>query len=163
MRPLLCCVFLLLVGRWCGGSNPGRPRTYEANVYLESLRASQARFLSRHDRYAEATRRAARAWGLELQCEDPRAYAPGVTAIRVPEGHGADHLRDVILQKFNMSLGNGLGRINDKVFRIGHMGDLGVLSLTGTLTGVEMGLRAAGIPHRPGGVQAAMDYLAGNA
>jgi len=118
---------------------------------------------ARHDRYAEATRRAARTWGLELQCEDPRAYAPGVTAIRVPEGHSADKLRNVILQKFNMSLGNGLGRIDDKVFRIGHMGDLGVLQLTGTLSGVEMGLRVAGIPHKPGGVQAAIDYLSGNA
>jgi alanine-glyoxylate transaminase/serine-glyoxylate transaminase/serine-pyruvate transaminase len=118
---------------------------------------------ARHDRYAEATRRAVRAWGLDLQCQDPRAYAPGVTAIRTPEGHSADRLRNIILEKFNMSLGNGLGRIDDRVFRIGHMGDLGVLQLTGTLTGVEMGLRAAGIPHRPGGVQAAMDFLAGNA
>jgi alanine-glyoxylate transaminase / serine-glyoxylate transaminase / serine-pyruvate transaminase len=118
---------------------------------------------ARHDRYAEATRRAARAWGLELQCADLRACAPGVTAIRVPEGHSADRLRAVILDKFNMSLGNGLGRIEDRVFRVGHMGDLGVLQLTGTLSGVEMGLRAAGIPHHPGGVQVAMDYLAGNA
>ena len=104
-----------------------------------------------------------RTWALELQCEDPRAYAPGVTAIRVPEGHSADKLRNVILQKFNMSLGNGLGRIDDKVFRIGHMGDLGVLQLTGTLSGVEMGMRVAGIPHKAGGVQAAIDYLSGNA
>jgi len=118
---------------------------------------------ARHERYAEATRRAARTWGLELQCQDPRAYAPGVTAIRTPEGHSADRLRAVILEKFNMSLGNGLGRIDDRVFRIGHMGDLGVLQLTGTLSGVEMGLRAAGVPHHPGGVQAAMDFLAGNA
>jgi alanine-glyoxylate transaminase/serine-glyoxylate transaminase/serine-pyruvate transaminase len=116
---------------------------------------------ARHERYAEATRLAARAWGLELQCQDPRAYAPGVTAIRTPEGHSADRLRTVILERFNMSLGNGLGRIEDRVFRIGHMGDLGVLQLTGTLTGVEMGLRAAGIPHRAGGVRAAMEYLAG--
>jgi alanine-glyoxylate transaminase / serine-glyoxylate transaminase / serine-pyruvate transaminase len=118
---------------------------------------------ARHERYAEATRRAVRAWGLELQCLDPHAYAPGVTAIRTPEGHSADNLRSVILERFNMSLGNGLGRIEDRVFRIGHMGDLGVLQLTGTLTGVEMGLRAAGVPHQRGGVQAAMDYLAGNA
>jgi alanine-glyoxylate transaminase/serine-glyoxylate transaminase/serine-pyruvate transaminase len=116
--------------------------------------------LARHSRYAHATRLAVAAWGLELQCADPSAYGPGVTAIRTPEGHSADHLRAVILEKFNMSLGNGLGRLDDRVFRIGHMGDLGVLSLTGTLTGVEMGLRAAGIPHRAGGVQAAMDYLA---
>jgi alanine-glyoxylate transaminase/serine-glyoxylate transaminase/serine-pyruvate transaminase len=115
---------------------------------------------ARHDRYAQATRLAVAGWGLELQCLDPAAYAPGVTAVRTPEGHSADALRAVILEKFNMSLGNGLGRIEDRVFRIGHMGDLGVLSFTGTLTGVEMGLRAAGIPHRAGGVQAAMDFLA---
>jgi alanine-glyoxylate transaminase/serine-glyoxylate transaminase/serine-pyruvate transaminase len=127
------------------------------------LEEGLADVFARHDRYAEATRRTARAWGLELQCLDPRAYAPGVTAIRVPDGHSADRLRTIILDRFNMSLGNGLGRIEDKVFRIGHMGDLGVLTLTGTLTGVEMGLRAAGIPHKAGGVQAAMDYLSGNA
>ncbi len=115
---------------------------------------------ARHNRYAEATRLAVAAWGLELQCLDPAAYAPGVTAVRTPEGHSADKLRGVILEKFNMSLGNGLGRIEDRVFRIGHMGDLGVLSLTGSLTGVEMGLQAAGIPHKAGGVQAAMTYLA---
>ncbi len=115
---------------------------------------------ARHSRYAQATRLAVAAWGLELQCQDPNAYAPGVTAIRVPDGHSADNLRNVILDRFNMALGNGLGRIEDKVFRIGHMGDLGVLSFTGTLTGVEMGLRAAGIPHKEGGVQAAMNYLA---
>jgi alanine-glyoxylate transaminase/serine-glyoxylate transaminase/serine-pyruvate transaminase len=118
---------------------------------------------ARHERYAEATRRAVRTWGLDLQCVDPKAYAPGVTAIRVPEGHSADKLRDVILAKFNMSLGNGLGRVNDIVFRIGHMGDLSPLQLTGTLSGVEMGMRIAGIPHKSGGVQAAMDYLSGNA
>jgi len=118
---------------------------------------------ARHERYAEATRRAVRTWGLDLQCADPKAYAPGVTAIRVPEGHSADKLRDVVLTKFNMSLGNGLGRVNDIVFRIGHMGDLSPLQLTGTLSGVEMGMRIAGIPHKSGGVQAAMDYLSGNA
>ena len=119
-----------------------------------------ANVIARHARYAHATRLAVGAWGLELQCADPAAFAPGVTAIRTPAGHSADRLRGVILEKFNMSLGNGLGRIEDRVFRIGHMGDLGVLSLTGTLTGVEMGLRAAGVPHHPGGVQAAMDFLA---
>ena len=115
---------------------------------------------ARHERYARATRLAVSAWGLELQCLDPNAYAPGVTAIRTPDGHSADTLRAVILETFNMSLGNGLGRLEDRVFRIGHMGDLGVLSFTGTLAGVEMGLRAAGIPHKEGGVQAAMAYLA---
>ncbi len=114
---------------------------------------------ARHERYARATRLAVEAWGLELQCADPSAYAPGVTAIRTPDGYSADKLRAVVLDKFNMALGNGLGRVDDKVFRIGHMGDLGVLSLTGTLTGVEMGLRAAGIPHKEGGVLAALKYL----
>jgi len=115
---------------------------------------------ARHERYARATRLAVAAWGLELQCADPAAYAPGVTAIRTPEGHSADRLRGVILDQFNMSLGNGLGRLDDRVFRIGHMGDLGVLSFTGTLSGVEMGLLAAGVPHKAGGVQAAMNFLA---
>ena len=118
---------------------------------------------ARHARYAEATRRTVRAWGLELQCEDPTAYNPGVTAIRVPDGHNADDLRTIILNKFNMSLGNGLGPIEGKVFRIGHMGDLSPLQLMGTLGGVEMGLRLAGIPHKSGGTQAAIEYLSGNA
>jgi alanine-glyoxylate transaminase/serine-glyoxylate transaminase/serine-pyruvate transaminase len=118
---------------------------------------------ARHDRFAEATRRAVRAWGLEIQCADPRHYSSSLTAVRVPEGHSADGLRAVILEKFNMSLGNGLGILKDRVFRIGHLGDLGDLQVVGTLGGVEMGLRAAGVPHKPGGVQAAIDYLAGNA
>jgi alanine-glyoxylate transaminase/serine-glyoxylate transaminase/serine-pyruvate transaminase len=117
---------------------------------------------ARHDRFAEATRRAVRAWGLEIQCADPHHYSSSLTAVRVPEGHSADNLRAVILDRFNMSLGNGLGILKDQVFRIGHLGDFGDLQLIGTLGGVEMGLREAGIPHKPGGVQAAMDYLAGN-
>ena len=134
---------------------------YALNAALDMLaEEGLPSVFARHSRYAQATRLAADAWGLDLQCLDPSAYAPGVTAIRVPDGHSADKLRAVILEKFNMSLGNGLGRIEDRVFRIGHMGDLGVLSFTGTLTGVEMGLRAAGIPHREGGVQAAMNFLA---
>jgi alanine-glyoxylate transaminase/serine-glyoxylate transaminase/serine-pyruvate transaminase len=120
------------------------------------------RVFARHDRHAEATRRAVRAWGLEVQCAEPRHYSSSLTAVRVPDGHSANGLRAVILEKFNMSLGNGLGQLNDRVFRIGHLGDFGDLSLVGTLGGVEMGLRAAGVPHRDGGVQAAMGYLAGN-
>ena len=118
---------------------------------------------ARHDRHAEATRRAVRAWGLEIQCAEPRHYSSSLTAVRLPEGHSANALRAIILEKFNMSLGNGLGPLNDRVFRIGHLGDFSDLMLVGTLGGVEMGLRAAGVPHRPGGVQAALDYLAGNA
>ncbi|HEY5300721.1 MAG TPA: aminotransferase class V-fold PLP-dependent enzyme [Acetobacteraceae bacterium] len=118
---------------------------------------------ARHDRHAEATRRAVRAWGLEIQCAEPRHYSSSLTAVRVPDGHSADGLRTVILEKFNMSLGNGLGILKDRVFRIGHLGDFGDLQLIGTLGGVEMGLRAAAIPHKPRGTQAAIDYLAGNA
>jgi alanine-glyoxylate transaminase/serine-glyoxylate transaminase/serine-pyruvate transaminase len=117
---------------------------------------------ARHDRHAEATRRAVRAWGLDIQCADPRHYSSSLTAVRIPEGHSADALRATILERFNMSLGNGLGILKDRVFRIGHLGDFGDLQLIGTLGGVEMGLREANIPHKPGGVQAAMDYLAGN-
>ena len=122
-----------------------------------------ANVFARHDRHAEATRRAVRAWGLEIQCADPRHYSSSLTAVRLPEGYSANALRAVILKKFNMSLGNGLGPLNDRVFRIGHLGDFGDLQLIGTLGGVEMGLRVAGIPHKPGGVQAAIDHLAGNA
>ncbi len=118
---------------------------------------------ARHDRHAEATRRAVRSWGLEVQCADPRHYSSSLTAVRVPEGHSADALRATILDKYNMSLGNGLGILKDQVFRIGHLGDFGDLQLIGTLGGVEMGLRVAGVPHKPGGAQAAIDYLAGNA
>jgi alanine-glyoxylate transaminase/serine-glyoxylate transaminase/serine-pyruvate transaminase len=118
---------------------------------------------ARHDRHAEATRRAVRAWGLDIQCAEPRDYSSSLTAVRLPEGHSADALRATILERFNMSLGNGLGILKDRVFRIGHLGDFGDLQLVGTLGGVEMGLRAAGVPHRAGGVQAALDYLAGNA
>lgn len=118
---------------------------------------------ARHSRHAEATRRAVRAWGLEIQCQEPRDYSASLTAVRVPEGHSADALRATILERHNMSLGNGLGILKDRVFRIGHLGDFGDLQLVGTLGGVEMGLREAGIPHTSGGVQAAIDYLSGNA
>jgi alanine-glyoxylate transaminase/serine-glyoxylate transaminase/serine-pyruvate transaminase len=118
---------------------------------------------ARHDRFAESTRRAVRSWGLEIQCLDPRHYSSSLTAVRVPEGHSANALRAAILARHYMSLGNGLGQLNDRVFRIGHLGDLGDLQLVGTLGGVEMGLREAGIPHHPGGVLSALDYLSGNA
>ncbi len=126
------------------------------------LEEGLANVFARHDRFAEATRRAVRAWGLEIQCAEPRHYSSALTAVRVPEGHSANALRATILEKFNMSLGNGLGQLNDRVFRIGHLGDFGDLQLVGTLGGVEMGLRAAGIPHKEGGVQAALAYLTGN-
>jgi len=118
--------------------------------------------IARHARLGEATRRAVRTWGLEINCLNPLEYTNGLTAVRVPEGHDADALRKKILEKFNMSLGNGLGKVQGKLFRIGHMGDFNDLMLAGTLSGVEMGLALAGVPFKKGGVQAAIDYLAGN-
>ncbi len=115
---------------------------------------------ARHDRHAEATRRAAAAWGLEVLCAVPEEYSSSLTALLMPAGHDADKLRAAILERFDMSLGMGLGRLAGKVFRIGHLGDFNDLTLMGTLAGVEMGLALAGVPHRKGGAQAAMDYLA---
>ena len=120
---------------------------------------------ARHARLAEATRRAVRAWDLEIVCSDNEARSNVLTAIYVPEGHNADALRSVILENFNMSLGNGLGKVAGKVFRIGHLGDFNELMLSGTLCGIEMGLGLSGIPHKKNGVSVALDYLAhgGNA
>ncbi len=115
---------------------------------------------TRQTRLAEAARRAVRAWGLKILCQDPREYSDSLTAVLMPEGHDADGFRKVVLERYNMSLGNGLGRVAGKVFRIGHLGDFNELSLAGTLAGIEMGLEAAGVPHSKGGVQAAIDYLA---
>lgn len=120
---------------------------------------------ARHKRHAEATRRAVQAWGLEILCENPAEYSPVLTAVvmpKKPDGthYNADDLRRLILEKFNMSLGTGLAKLQGWVFRIGHLGDFNDLTLLGTLGGIEMGLAAAGIPHNKGGVQAAIDYLA---
>jgi len=115
---------------------------------------------ARHDRLAEATRRAVRAWGLEILCADPALYSSTLTAVMVPEGHSADAFRKIALDRFDMSLGQGLGKLSGKVFRIGHLGHFNDLMLCGALAGVEMGLAVAGVPHRKGGAQAAMDYLA---
>ena len=114
---------------------------------------------ARHARHAEATRRAVRAWGLEIVCAVPAEYSNSLTAVMMPQGHDADALRKVILEAYDMSLGTGLGRLAGRIFRIGHLGDFNDLALIGTLAGVEMGLSLAGVPHRKGGAQAAMDYL----
>jgi len=113
----------------------------------------------RHDRHAEATRLAVRAWGLEILCADPAEYSSALTAVLMPDGHNEVDFRKVVLERYNMSLGSGLGKIANKVFRIGHLGDFNDLTLLGTLCGVEMGLGLAGVPHRKGGVAAAMEYL----
>src|SRR5688500_239896 len=115
---------------------------------------------ARHQRHAEATRRAVRAWGLEIFALDPREYSASLTAVLMPAGHDADRLRKMILEAFDMSLGTGLTKLGGKVFRIGHLGDFNDLTLMGTLAGVEMGLDLAGVPVKKEGVQAAMEYLA---
>ena len=114
----------------------------------------------RHDRHGEATRAAVRAWGLEIVCEEPLEYSSSMTAVFTPEGHSADRLREIILDNFDMALGAGLGKLTGKAFRIGHLGNFNDLMLAGTLSGVEMGLRLAGVPHHAGGVMAALDRLA---
>jgi len=114
---------------------------------------------ARHLRHAEATRRAVRAWGLEILCLNPDEYSPALTTVVMPHGHDADALRKVILERFDMSLGTGLGKLKGKVFRIGHLGDYNDLMLAGTLCGVEMGLSLAGVPFSKGGVAAALDFL----
>ncbi|OGA00497.1 MAG: serine--glyoxylate aminotransferase [Betaproteobacteria bacterium RIFCSPLOWO2_02_FULL_62_17] len=118
---------------------------------------------ARHARHAEATRRAVRAWNLEVLCAAPEEYSNTLTAVMMPQGHDADALRDTILDAFDMSLGMGLGKLAGKIFRIGHLGDFNDLMLAGTLSGVEMGLALAGVPHQPGGVAAATAFLVADA
>ncbi len=113
----------------------------------------------RHHRLGEATRQAVKAWELELLCKNPEEYSDSLTAVLMPEGHNADVFRKLVLEKFNMSLGNGLGKLAGKVFRIGHLGDFNDLMLAGTLSGIEMGLTLSKIPFSKGGVMAALDYL----
>jgi alanine-glyoxylate transaminase / serine-glyoxylate transaminase / serine-pyruvate transaminase len=115
---------------------------------------------ARHRRHGEATRRAAEVWGLETVALDPKEFSHSVTALYTPSGYPADEFRKVVLDHFNMPLGTGLGRLQGKIFRIGHLGDFNDLMLAGTLSGIEMGLALAGIPHQKGGVAAALDYLA---
>lgn len=120
---------------------------------------------ARHQRHGEATRRAVRAWGLEVLCQNAHEYSPVLTAIVMPEDgkggrHDADAFRKVVLENFNMSLGQGLGKVSGWVFRIGHLGDFNDLTLLGSLGGIEAGFIKAGVPHTRGGVQAAIDYLA---
>ena len=118
---------------------------------------------ARHQRHAEATRRAVNAWGLEVFCREPRHYSGSLTAVLMPDGHSADGFRRIVAGAFDMSLGGGLSKIADRVFRIGHLGDFNDLMLAGTLAGVEMGLERADVPYRKGGVQSALDYLASEA
>ena len=114
---------------------------------------------ARHHRHAAATRIAVESWGLEVQCLVDSEHSPVLTAVRVPDGTDADFLRSVILKHCSTSLGNGLSKVQGKVFRIGHLGDINDVTLLGTLSGIEMGLHLAGVPHKTGGVQAALDHL----
>lgn len=114
----------------------------------------------RHERLAEAVRRAVAGWGLEVWCRDPKYYSPAVTTVAMPEGHNADAFRTLVLERFNMALGSGLNKLAGKAFRIGHLGYTNELTLMGALAGVEMGLELAGVPHRKGGVAAAMEFVA---
>ena len=113
----------------------------------------------RHKRFAEATRVAVKAWGLEILCKNPEEYSDSLTAVMVPDGHDADSLRKIILDHYNMSLGTGLAKVAGKIFRIGHLGDFNELMLAGTLAGVEMGLMKSKIPYKKGGILKALDYL----
>jgi alanine-glyoxylate transaminase/serine-glyoxylate transaminase/serine-pyruvate transaminase len=146
-----------------GGFFPYTPATnllYGLAAALEMLFAEGLeRVFARHDRLAEATRRAVRAWGLEILCRDPKYYSPTVTAVLLPDGHDADAFRALALEHFNVSYGMSFGRFAGKMFRIGHLGDTNELTIVGALAGTEMALKLAGVPHQKGGVQAAMDYL----
>jgi len=148
------------------GFFPYTPATNLLFALRESLQILQEEGLenvfSRHARLGEAVRRAVRAWGLEILCANPEEYSHSLTAVLMPSGHDADQLRQLILDRFNLSLGNGLGKVKGRVFRIGHLGDFNDLMLAGTLSGVELGLALASVPYRKGGVAAALDYLAGS-
>jgi len=147
-----------------GGFFPSSPATNLLYGLRESLHMLMAEGLdnvfARHLRHAEATRRAVRAWGLDILCLNPEEYSPVLTTVVMPGDKDADAYRAAVLEKFNMSLGSGLGILKDRVFRIGHLGDFNDLMLIGTLGGVEMGFALAGVSHKKGGVMAAMDYLA---
>ncbi len=147
-----------------GGFFPYTPATNLLFGLREALQMLQEEGLdnvfARHRRHGEATRRAVQTWGLEVLCLNPAEYSSSSTSVLLPAGHNADEFRKVVLEAFNMSLGNGLARLAGKVFRIGHLGDFNDLMLAGTLSGVEMGLELAGVPHKKGGVQAALEVLA---
>jgi alanine-glyoxylate transaminase/serine-glyoxylate transaminase/serine-pyruvate transaminase len=146
------------------GLFPSTPATNLLYGLVEALRMLDEEGLpevfARHRRFGEATRRAVSAWGLDVVCVNPDEYSQSVTAVMMPDGHDGDSFRKLVLDRFDMSLGAGLGKLKGKTFRIGHLGDFNDLMLAGTLSGVEMGLALSGVPFRRGGVMAALDYLA---
>lgn len=145
------------------GFFPYTPATNLLFGLQESLRMLHQEGLpvvfARHERHAEATRAAVRGWGLEVLCADEREHSPALTAVMLPAGHDADKLRELILQHYDMSLGAGLGKLAGTVFRIGHLGHFNDLTLAGTLSGVQLGLAASGVPIDSGGVTAALQRL----
>ncbi len=149
-----------------GGFFPSTPSTNMLYGLREALRLLAEEGLenifARHIRHGEAARRAVRAWGMEILCLNPEEYSPVLTAVLMPGAKGADAYRAAVLEKFNMSLGSGLGILKDRVFRIGHLGAFNDLMLIGTLGGIEMGFALTGVPSKRGGVAAAMEYLAAN-
>ena len=145
------------------GFFPYTPNTNLLYGLNEALRLLELEGLpnvfARHARHAEATRAAVRGWGLEVLCLDEREHSGSLTAVLMPDGVDADKVRAVILDRFDMSLGAGLGRLAGKIFRIGHLGDLNDLTLAGTLAGVQMGLTLAGVSIQPDGLGAALRRL----
>jgi alanine-glyoxylate transaminase / serine-glyoxylate transaminase / serine-pyruvate transaminase len=145
------------------GYFPYTPATNLLYGLREALRMLQEEGLeqvfARHSRHGEATRQAVRAWGLEILCVNPAEYSNSLTAVLMPEGVDADRVRDIILERFDMSLGMGLGKLKGRIFRVGHLGHFNDLMLAGTLCGVEMGLTLAGVALKGSGVQAALDSL----
>ena len=141
---------------------PATNLLYGLRVALKMLLEDEGleNVFKRHDRHAEAARRAVRAWGLEIFCANPAEYSSSLTAVLMPDGHSEIEFRRVVLEHFNLSLGSGLTKLRDRVFRIGHLGDFNDLMLCATLCGVEMGLDLARVPHEKGGVDAALAYLA---
>jgi alanine-glyoxylate transaminase/serine-glyoxylate transaminase/serine-pyruvate transaminase len=141
-------------------STPATNLLYGLHEALAMLREEGlANVFARHARHAEATRRAVRAWGLDVLCRNPVEHSASLTAVAMPDGHDADALRNEILARYDLSLGTGLGKLAGRVFRIGHLGWFNDLMLCGTLCGVEMGLALRGVPHRAGGVTEALAYL----
>ena len=140
---------------------PGTNLLYGLREALKMLLEEEGldNVFARHVRHGEATRRAVGGWGLEVLCQDEREHSNSLTAVLVPEGHDADKLRETILDAYDMSLGTGLGKMKGRIFRIGHLGHFNDLMLCGTLCGVEMGLARVGVPHKTGGVAAALAYL----
>jgi len=155
-----------MVGPNQSGYFPYTPATNLLYGLLEAIKMlneeGMANVFARHRRHGEATRQAVQAMGLEVLCAQHGSESGVLTAVMMPEGHSADAFRATALKEYNISLGNGLSKVADRVFRIGHLGDFNDLMLAGTLSGVEMTLAKAGVPHQKGGVQAALDYFVGN-